>query len=448
MLVIPELSEVTLDSWYTFLITLEPEEIGPYVGPTTAAFVSSWPTLDAVGRELARKSLDCIIRDCGTQLGHHLDDVADLSTVPELAPFSEYLKGLRKAWTTKGHLQRILDRSSSDNLAVATVALKELKTFMLAEKRDFIRELASGDVFDPMVGQIMSALLAAACRDGERAEHLRMLAFEGIGVLGAIDPDRFEINFSDPTRIVLSNFMNEEEAILFTMHMIQDLLVGVFRATSEVLYQRHIGYALQQLLRVCHFTPSLIAGGSGGSVPIKVRNRWISFPKHVIETLSPLLDAKYGINPPPMMHLQHPVYAGQSTYREWIQSWTCHLITKASGHLAKSIFDPFIFIVRNKDVVVAYHILPHLILNILISGDQTDTDDVRSELLAVLEDQVNVDSASSTDKKLLSAQVSGSWCISAYSLIFFYILLGCVYDFRPPQQMGQAGSPKRGKQES
>jgi len=63
------------------------------------------------------------------------------------------------------------------------------------------------------------------------------------------------------------------------------------------------------------------------------------------------------------------------------------------------------FAVRNKDVAVAHHILPHLVLNILISGKEEDVQGIRLELLAVLEDQVDVDSGSTADKKLLSAQV-------------------------------------------
>jgi serine/threonine-protein kinase ATR len=73
--------------------------------------------------------------------------------------------------------------------------------------------------------------------------------------------------------------------------------------------------------------------------------------------------------------------------------------------MARSIFTPFFSIVRNNDVVVAYHILPHLVLNILISGDLRDVEDIRVELLAVLKDQVDSSSDNSPDKKLLSAQV-------------------------------------------
>jgi serine/threonine-protein kinase ATR len=401
---IPELSDAALESWYVFLTILGPNEIGPHIGPTSAAFVSSWESLSSGARTLVLRSLEYIVMEVGSQLGDHLDDVVDLSTVPALHHIHQRLKELRKAWTPKDHLQRILDRSSSVNLFVAILSLGELKTFMLAEG-DFIRKLASGDVFDPMVGQIVATLLAAACRDGEGTELLRLLAFECIGVLGAVDPDRCEIKLSDPRMVMLSNFTDEGEAVLFALHLIRDLLVGAFRSTSDLKYQSYLAYSIQELLRFCQFTPALVAAGNGGSLPLRVRNRWNSLPKHVLETVTPLLEGRFTLNPISTPDLQHPIYPSQSTYREWIQLWTVFLITKAAGRTAQKIFSVFRFAVRNKDVAVAHHILPHLVLNILISGDEEDAQGIRLEILAVLEDQVDTESGSTADKKLLSAQV-------------------------------------------
>ena len=165
---VPELSEAALESWHVFLAILGPNEIGPHIGPTSAAFVSSWPSLSSAGRALVLQSLEYIVMEVGSRLGNYLDDIVDLSTVPELHAIHQRLKELRKDWTPKDHLQRILDRSSSVNLSVAILSLGELKTFMLNEQ-DFIRKLASGDIFDPMVGQIVATLLAAACRDSDVA---------------------------------------------------------------------------------------------------------------------------------------------------------------------------------------------------------------------------------------------------------------------------------------
>ncbi|KAG6866120.1 hypothetical protein C0991_008428 [Blastosporella zonata] len=403
MVIVPELSEVTLEIWHVFLTMLKPEEIKPYVGPTTAAFVSSWTDFNRNARNSALRSLEYLILEIGQELDEYLEDVVDLSTITELEHLHKRLKDIRRTWTPEDHLQRILDHCTSDNLTVAVLSMGELKRFLVAESV-VIRQFASGDVFDPMVGQIMTNLIAASSRDGDGTEALRLLAFECIGILGALDPDRLEIKVQDPSMVVMNDFTDESEAILFAIHLIRDLLVGVFRATNDVVYQRYLGFTLQELLRVCHFTPALVGSGTGGTPSMKTRTRWNSLPKHVVETLISLLDSKYSFHPSPTVQTGHPVYPTQSTYREWIQIWTCHLIDKASGPTARNIFASFPPTVRNKDVVVAYHILPHLVLNILISGHDDDAEAIRVELKTVLEDQINPDSLSAPDKKLLSTQ--------------------------------------------
>ncbi|KAJ7462055.1 hypothetical protein FB451DRAFT_1043857 [Mycena latifolia] len=406
MIGIPELSEVTLQSWHTFLSTPVPQDIGPHVGPTSAAFVSSWSTFSLVGRELARKSLEYIVVDIGAQLGDYLDEVIDLTPIPELDRARKRLKQLRASWSPKQELQKILERAWSDNLTVAIQSLGELKNLMLKERKDFVNGLASGDMFDPLVGQILAALFAAACREGDGTDALRLLAFECIGALGAVDPDRCEISTGGPTMIMLTNFTDEDDSMAFALHLIQDLLVGAFRSTSDIRYQSQLAFCIQELLKFCRFTPALVATGNNTAVPMKVRNRWNSLPKHVVETAAPLLEGRFAVPPyTAPQTLTHPIYPCHSTYREWIQWWSVHLITRASGHTAQIIFGVFRQAVRNKDVVVAHHLLPHLVLNILISGDENDTQNIRKELLIVLEDQVNPDSQSTEDKRLLSAQV-------------------------------------------
>ncbi|EPQ58953.1 hypothetical protein GLOTRDRAFT_70000 [Gloeophyllum trabeum ATCC 11539] len=404
MLGIAEVSEATLDGWYKFLTTLSPEDVGPYVGPTTASFVALWPNFPESARIKARQCIDYIVLDLGKSLGKYLDDVIDMSSVPELEPLQEHVLDIRPECPPKEAFLRLLDRSSSDNVIVAMQAMKELKQYLMKAEDNFIREMSSGDVFDPLIGRAMTALLDNAARDGDEVETIRLLAYECIGILGALDPDRFELGQNDPRMFVLSNFQDEGEGIAFAIHLIQDVLVGAFRSTSDIKYQAHLAFAIQELLQFCKFTPALVGAGSSGSVPLKVRNRWNSLPKHILETVTPLLEARYRVQEKPLPHIQHPVYHNKPTYREWLQLWTAYLITRTSGPAAQRVFGCFRSAVRNKDVAVAHHILPHLIIHVLVSGDGSEAQNIRSELLAVLEDQVDPQSKSSVDKKLLSAQ--------------------------------------------
>ncbi|KIY53078.1 hypothetical protein FISHEDRAFT_34031 [Fistulina hepatica ATCC 64428] len=402
MVAIPELSEVTLKTWHEFLTTLGLQEVGPYIGPTSAAMVSLWTSFTSTSRALSTSCLEFIVFKASEHVGTALDDFVDVSSIPDLAHISLGLQEIRKNWAPEMHLQRILERSFNDNITVATQSLVELKSFLIQEW-SFIGRLLSGDMFDPLIGDILNTLFTAAARDGEGADGLRNLSFECIGILGAVDPDRCDIIVKDTTIIMINNFTDEAESVQFALHLIQDLLVDAFRSTSDIKYQSHLAYSIQELLKFCQFGPGLVSPGHG-SLPARVRNRWNKLPRHVLETVTPLLEGRFTLDESVSHVLQHPVYPSQATYREWIQLWTSHLISRASGARAQQIFGVFRSSVRNKDVVVAHHLLPHLVLNILISGADADVDALRAEILVVLEDQVNANSSSSPDKKLLSAQ--------------------------------------------
>ncbi|KAI9000757.1 hypothetical protein BD414DRAFT_405932 [Trametes punicea] len=404
MLLVPQLSDAALQSWHSFLAMLDPADIGPHVGPTSASFVASWSLFSARGRQAAKQCLDYMVLHRGQELGPYLSEVADLGAIPELAETNEALAKLRAAWTPQQRLTALLERLESESLTVAVQSAVELKQFLMAASEEYIRSLTFGDAFDPLVGHLVSALYRAACRDGEGTELLRDLAFDCIGVVGAIDPDRFELRVDDNRMIMLSNFTDEAESMAFALHLIRDVLVGAFRSTSDIKYQSYLAYTIQQLLQFCKFTPALVNPGGTNSVPIKVRKRWNSLPKHVLETVSPLLESRFSLETRPIQPLSYPIYPYQSTYRQWVQSWTSDLIHKVSGPRAEQIFKVFAAVVRNKDVGVAHHLLPHLVLNVLASGGPDNAGAIRTEILAVLEDQVNPGSCSSPDKKLLSAQ--------------------------------------------
>ncbi|KAI0832693.1 hypothetical protein BC628DRAFT_1309839 [Trametes gibbosa] len=405
-LIVPQLSDAALQSWYAFLAMLEPTDIGPHVGPTSASFVASWSSFSERGQQAAKQCLDYMVLNRGQALGQYLSEVADLSSIPELAETNAVLAKLRDTWTPQQRLTALLERLESESLVVAIQAATELKAFLSEADEAYVRSLTFGDVFDPLVGHLVSALYRAACRDGEGAQTqtLRDLAFDCIGIVGAIDPDRFELRINDGRMIMLSNFTDETESMAFALHLIRDVLVGAFRSTSDVKYQSYLAYAIQQLLQFCNFSSALVTPGGSNSVPIKTRNRWNSLPKHLLETVSPLLESRFSMDIRPFKPLAYPIYPHQETYRQWIQAWTSDLIQKVSGARAKQIFQAFTAVVRNKDVGVAHHLLPHLVLNVLASGNQDDAGAIRIELLSVLEDQVNTESHSSADKKLLSAQ--------------------------------------------
>ncbi|KAH9060944.1 hypothetical protein EDB87DRAFT_1723684 [Lactarius vividus] len=400
-----ELSDVTLDSWFIFLKTLDPRDSLAHAGPTSASLASFWKSLSPHGQDVASSILRYLVLDIGNSVDPDcLHDVVDLSGIEALSNVQHRLDTIRGRWTVEDKLHRLLERVSSDSLTVTLQALKEIKS-LLDKQRDFFQSGTSGDSFNTLIGRTLRILSSVAGRDVDGIEDIRLIAFECIGAIGALDPDRLDLGMGDSRPIVLKDFTEEEESILFAMHLIRDVLVSAFRSTSDMGYQTNLAYAIQEMLKFCQFDVSLMSSGRyTTSASLKARTRWDSLPKHVLETITPLLESRYTIKEKPLPAFELPIYPQQGTYREWLQQWTTCLISEANG-VAQRIFEPFRSVVRNKDVGVAHHLLPHLVLHALVSGDEDKIWNIQSEILAVLKDQVNEGTSSSADKKLLSAQV-------------------------------------------
>ena len=421
-----ELSDVTLDSWFVFLKTLEPKDTLAHAGPTSASLASFWNSLSPHGRDVASSMLRYLVLDVGNSVNpDSLRDVVDLSCIEALSDVQQRLHTIRRDWSIEDRLHRLLERVSSDSLTVTLQALKEIKS-LLDDQMDFFQSGTSGDSFNTLIGRTLRILSSVAGRDVDGIEDIRLIAFECIGAIGALDPDRLDLGMGDSRPIVLKDFTEEEESILFAMHLIKDVLVSAFRSTSDMGYQTNLAYAIQEMLKFCQFDVSLMSSGRyTTSASLKARTRWDSLPKHVLETITPLLESRYTIKEKPLPAFEHPIYPQHGTYREWLQQLTTCLISEANG-VAQKIFLPFRSVVRNKDVGVAHHLLPHLVLHSLVSGDEDKMWNIRSEILAVLKDQVNEGTSSSTDKKLLSAQVksplSGGLLANSVLQVVFMLL--------------------------
>ncbi|KZS97819.1 hypothetical protein SISNIDRAFT_472705 [Sistotremastrum niveocremeum HHB9708] len=402
MVCISELTNVTLEAWDHFIRSLSLPDVRPNVGTTCAALVAAWPTLDEHGRRTAKQIFEYIIVDHGNEIGDALDDVVDIGSIEELRVVSNRLAEIRQQWSNPVKLTKMMDRIASDSLTVALHSLLELKQFMKSESVWF-EELTSGDTFDPQIGKLVDLLFMTAARDFEGSDNLRMLVFECVGFLGAVDFDKFDLPASDSGVIVIHNFNDENESMQFALHLIKDVLIGAFRSTSDAKYQSHLAFAIQELLKFCGFTPDLLSN-KAGAISIKVRNRWSTLPRHILDTISPLLESRFHLNVRPLDPVQHPIYPTQSTYREWLQLWITYLIGQATGPTAPTVFNVFRSAVRNKDVEVASHLLSHVVLNVAIGGSDEERLKIQQEMVSVLRDQVSPSVGSHPDKRMLCAQ--------------------------------------------
>ncbi|CAE6445919.1 unnamed protein product [Rhizoctonia solani] len=398
MICIPDLSEATLSTWFHFIQTLSLLDAGSLLGVTTATIVRHWDKIAPEAKAWAVRILEYLIVDNGRDIRQHIDTAVSFSPIDDLKRFNKPVKRLRNS--SKDPLETLLARCRNENMNVAVQSLAELKSYLL-KHRATIEGYMVGDVFSPWLGRTMKVLFEAACREGDGCEALHALAYECIGIVGALDPDRLDMQSGSQDQMVMQNFEDEDEAVWFTMHLISDVLVSAFRSTTDLKYQRHLAYAIQELLKQCGFTNALVKNGSQ-PISSKIRSRWKSLTPEVIETVGPLLEGRFTIQSKNPVVPQFPIYSHSPTYREWVQTWTAYLISCVQNPRAAKIFEVFRPPIRNQDVRVAKQILPHLI--IAVSQSEGDLSHITQEIVTVLKDQIDSADGTSNPRKTLSAQ--------------------------------------------
>lgn len=422
------LSLATLESWKIFITTLRFDDIGPFVGQTAAALLSAWDRFNPERKRIAISILHYLIVENAAYLKDFIDDIPSLDRLDaEIPDICRGLRGVRETWNNDRRFRNILDRSAHENTSICNESLRELQAF-LSEERAYIEALTSGDSFSPLIGQCIRTLMQVAARSDSQHTDIRDLSFRCFGLIGAVDPDRIEHAVEEPLKIVLSNFEDKEEASDFSLHLIRDLLVPAFRAATDTTQQNGLAYAIQELLKVAGFTSAMLnTGSSARPVSIKTRQRLADLPQDVIDTITPLLDSRYGAQVGRPSVRETPIYMHSRSYSDWLQSWTSRLITKtversesaaaatalaagaggavkSGAGVASTIFGVFRVAIRSHDVGIARHLLPHLVLHSIISGDSMDREAIVDEIQTVLRDQVESQTDYEAERKLLTAQ--------------------------------------------
>jgi serine/threonine-protein kinase ATR len=403
----PGLAESTLETWHTLATVLKPIDFTPYLALTSAIFAESWASFDTRAKVIARRTLEYITGN-SQEFRSHLSSLAFFGDIEELKGIHEAVTALAPKLTLSQRLDLLCSRIVDSNASVSHLAIVEAKRFI--SNHEEFSPLVSGDNFEPVVGSLVKALQVVAGREGDAFETSRRETFECLGMIGALDPDRFEIpkDEEDPL-ISFADFEDERHSQAFATHMIGHVLAPVFPKTSDVKFQSLLAYTIQELLSFCGFTVALITQDNGNPVSVKVVKRWRTLSDEVRATVAPLLNSKFAIEGKLVPPDSYPVYASAPTYKEWIQKFASYLISQVKGRHASRVFTPFRVLLGSADVQVLLFLLPHLVLNVLSGGLAVDIENIRNEITSVLEDQVNPAPGHSADMRLLCAQVPASF---------------------------------------
>jgi len=241
----------------------------------------------------------------------------------------------------------------------------------------------AGDTFHHLVGDLVKALIEATARCNDTSHDTKSMAFERLGTVGAIDPDRCEI--SDKSQVVLvSKLADHEEPVTFALLLLQEEVLGAYRSSHDSRLHNFLTYAIQELLKFCGFTPDLLDPRRAANVSSATKKEWYSLPSHVVDHIGPLLSSKFRFCLTNTISHNVPTYSHTTLYNSWLQNWLLRLITLLETKDAAAFFTPFLDPIRNGDAVISQKLLPRIALHIAISGSHEELDNMKLQISTVL----------------------------------------------------------------
>ena len=417
----PAIRQQTLLLWQLLLTRIMVfDDAKSLFAQTTASFVQAYSELSDSEKESVHEILKYVLIDKKAELGTEVHSIANMDGIPELERFQAQLLSQRQQQTFTSQLTGFLARLDTINEIVLVQTLQELATF-LQQQAAHIHKLASGNLFDSILGQTVHELLSVAIRNAEAKTAARPLALRCLGILGALDPDRLTFPAEEGSFPLVHDLRDEAECMAFAQYTTEKVLVKVLRSTTDPHQQSALFLAIQGMAAVCGFDTRTRANGHfQPGVEALVRQRWNAVPKAVQDTIEPIISAQIDLQRQSVETNVYPLYTTKPSYRQWLQAWTSDLITQlvqghagmvypAGKHLGpKALFEPLSACVRgSRDASVAYYLLPYLIFYAVGVGNTTLTTQIRQELEVVLQDRIapRSDMLMTEESRSLCAQV-------------------------------------------
>jgi serine/threonine-protein kinase ATR len=190
---------------------------------------------------------------------------------------------------------------------------------------------------------------------------------------------------------MLSNFSRRDEDIDFVALLLEQVLVKVFLTTTNAKAQGWIAYVMQEMLKHCGFAALSSAAKPRSSQTSTEAQRWNEIPEPVRNVLTPFQTSRYSVNLNPNLRYEgpsYPIFNDSTSHGTWLQTFVYDLLQKGQGVNVEMIFPVLARVIRGYDLSIATFILPFAALNVIVSDDERNMDNVGQELLTVLQTKI------------------------------------------------------------
>ncbi|KAL8641328.1 MAG: hypothetical protein Q9228_001843 [Teloschistes exilis] len=380
----PELCNEAFLSWMVMMASVGADEVIGLIDPTFAIIVQYWSSFTP---HLQGQAYDMISRLLTTQAASIREmpcTIPSLASIPLMSKFEAEIQKIKLQMVAGRQLQALIQRCRHENLTVVLRALVELETFLEAHQ-SFLHEITMTEQQDPIIAELARTLLDISVHFNDSNDAIVTLSARCLGLLGCLDPTRTEAPREKREMLVLSNFQEAEQTIDFVVFFLREVLVKAFLSATNPRAQGFLAYAMQELLKFCGLNGSVIVHRNQEKHANSKYLRWHTLPESVRNNLTPFLNSKYVITAAAVQsETEYPIYRPGMAYGQWLRGFVYDLLRKSHGENITELSQVFSRIIRTQDTPISTFLLPFAVLNIVISGSESQQMSVGNELLTVL----------------------------------------------------------------
>ena len=306
--------KVLINNWDAFITTMEVKSLNPILGQVIANLLQLY-NLPKSDKNSVMKLFRYMIvenRDVLKEAFSNLYFIPEDVDTPELIELNDIIRkenGISSNTEFKTILRLYSNSMANENNDVRRFTLEKLATILEVNQVQVQALVASNEMTDPIISEVIQQLLnCARCND----EKVAVLAGACLGQIGAVDPGRLSLveNLQRGTHTITHLSVKSEG---FVLHLI-DILVKAYLRTSDSVGDS-CSYSLQEILKTFKISDTAKISTTGGKV-------WSKLTDSAKELLRPLLVSKY-VKKEVEVHFEVPIYKSGNgrNYSDWISNW-------------------------------------------------------------------------------------------------------------------------------
>ncbi len=347
------------------------------------------------------------------ELSPYFQELPRLPTLPELQAIERVVESELGVRDWKVQCKQLVLGIRHESPVIRAKALDELKVLLLTHEDKLLEENLSGS-FGELMSDLVSNLLTC-CSDTSFSNRLK--CSEVIGVLGALDPGHLQVTCREETK--RPSYHEQHESLI--IDIITTRLVAALRSANSSQKQDRTLYTIQELLKLLKCNEDTVEAvkadrqrrrssprrHSRGSTSrnattdsmkrsklsdeqLEGFRNWDKFSKEVQDVIFPCLTSKYAAtnfdatetSTRPQTKAFFPTC---NNYQKWASAWCGFMCNRSQGPRAP-IFRSLRMVLKT-DFNTTLYILPYLVDETLRYGEDSDVQQVRNEVMAVLSDE-------------------------------------------------------------